>query len=132
MAPASFFVERDSLEYKQFQTLLGQNSPTCEVVLACDPDQAALLAARCRGKARFLVIQGGLADGRAAALLRMLEKSATAPAFEFVAYSDRRHSRGALEEPDLDSLGARLKPALTGGWILVRFLEPHAAKKPTS
>lgn len=124
-ATSRFFVERDSLEHKQLQEFFVKESPSCEVVMACDPDQAIILALRRRGKAQVLLLQGGLADGRALELLARLDGANAAP-FRWVAFADRRHCRGTLNEPDLDSLRSNMKSALVGGWVLVRFLDSRA------
>ena len=121
---SSFFVERDSLQSKQFQALVVKEPPACEVVLSCDPDQAAVLTLRRRGKAGFLMIQGGLADGRAAQLLSRLRGTAGSAPFQWVAFADRRHCRGELLEPAPEAALKQIQPALEAGWVLVRFLEP--------
>ena len=123
---AKFFIERDSLELRQFQGFLTRTSPACEVVLSSDAAQAAVLALRRRGRSQILVIQGGLADGRAQQFLEKLQAAGSAP-FLWVALADRRHSRGRLEEPRPETLEETLKPSLESGWMLVRFLDP---KKP--
>src|SRR4051812_12207946 len=76
---AQFFIERDSLELRQFQGFLTRSSPACEVVLSSDAAQAAVLALRRRGRAQILVIQGGLADGRAHQFLAKLKAAGSAP-----------------------------------------------------
>jgi len=124
-AATRLFVERDSLEHKQLQEFLVAESPSCEVVMACDPDQAIVLALKRRGKAQVLLLQGGLADGRAMEFLAKLDSANTTP-FSWVVFADRRHCRGTLDEPALDSLRPRMKPALVGGWVLVRFLDQRA------
>lgn len=120
---SAIFVERESLEHKHFQAFLEKESPSCEVVLSCDAAQAAVLTARRRGNARVLVVQGGLADGRAADLLARLRAQSTA--LEWVAFVDRRHTRGELAEPRLEEFQSPLKERLADGWLLVRFLEPR-------
>lgn len=120
-----FFIERDSLEHKQLQEFFVKESPSCEVVMACDPDQAMTLALRRRGKAQVLLLQGGLADGRAHEFLAKLQ-GANVPPFRWVVYADRRHCRGALDEPELEALRSRMRSALAGGWVLVRFLDSRA------
>lgn len=122
-APAAVFVERESLELKQFQAFLESESPSCEVVLACDVTQAAVLACRRRGRARVVVIHGGLADGRAHAFIATLR--ARQEALEHVAFVDRRHCRGDIAEATLEELQGRLKEALADGWLFVRFLDPR-------
>lgn len=132
-AATRFFVERDSLEHKQLQEFLVAESPSCEVVMACDPDQAIVLALKRRGKAQVLLLQGGLADGRAMEFLAKLDAANTAP-FSWVVFADRRHCRGTLDEPALDALRPRMKPGLAGGWVLVRFLDqrPLGARHASS
>lgn len=120
-APASVFVERESLELKQLQAFLESESPSCEVVMACDVNQAAVLAGRRRARARVVVIHGGLADGRAHAFLAKLREQQGL--VDYVAFVDRRHFRGALDEARLEDLQPRLRGALAEGWLLVRFLD---------
>jgi hypothetical protein len=119
----SIFVERESLEHRLFQAFLERESPACEVVLSCNASQAAILTARRRGRAKVLVVQGGLADGRAADFLARLR--AQDPSISWVAFVDRRHCRGPLAEPRLEELENPLRALLADGWLLVRFLEPR-------
>lgn len=119
-ALSSVFVERESLELKQFQAFLESESPSCEVVMASDVGQAVVLAGRRRERARVVVIHGGLADGRAHAFIARLREQG---AVEFVAFVDRRHCRGPLDEPRLEDLQPRLRGALAEGWLFVRFLD---------
>lgn len=118
-----FFVEHGTLEAKQLQSFLEKESASCEVVLASDPAQAGALAKRRRGKAAILVVHGGIADGRAERLIERLSAGG-AQAFDCVAHVDLRHCRGALAEPSLESVADQLRASLSGGWLLVRFLEP--------
>jgi DNA-binding NarL/FixJ family response regulator len=118
---ATVFVERESLELKQVRAFLERESPACEVVLACDASQAVTLALRRAARPRVLVVQGGLGDGRAHDVVARL--TAVSGAFERVVYVDHRHLRGELEEPRPEDIEAAFKPALTQGWLLVRFLD---------
>lgn len=124
---AQFFIERDSLELRQLHGFFTREGPSCDVVLAYDAAQAAVLTLRRRGRAQILVIQGGLADGRAEQLLAQLRAARDSEPFQWVALSDSRHCRGNLDEPRSESLEAALRPALANGWMLVRFLD---LKKP--
>lgn len=117
------FIERASLELRQVQAFLERESPACEVVLACSAAQAVTLALRRAARPRVLVVQGGLGDGRARELVERL--SAVAGAIERVLFVDHRHLRGELEEPRPEDIEAAFKPALTQGWLFVRFLEPR-------
>jgi hypothetical protein len=119
--PSSVFVERESLELKQLQAFLESESPSCEVVMASEVGQAVVLAGRRRARARVVVIHGGLADGRAHAFVARLREQQGA--VDLVAFVDRRHCRGPLDEPRLEELQPRLRGALADGWLFVRFLD---------
>lgn len=125
------FFELNSLESKTLFAFLEKESPVREVLLACDPHQAALLAARARGGRAvekgppdILVVQGGLADGRAEAMLARLRAQPGADPFRWVLLLDRRRSQGELPELSAEKTQEQLKPALRRGWLLLRFLEP--------
>ena len=71
------------------------------------------------------MIDGGLGDGRAEQLLSALAKDEGDEPFAWIAFRDRRHNQGPLAEPTQEALEASLKPVLSQGWVLVRFLDPR-------
>jgi hypothetical protein len=125
----TFFVERESLENRQVNDLVGKQSPCCEMVLACDSAQALNLISRRRFRARVLFIVGGLADGRAADLHSRLKE--TTQSFDWVVFVDRRHCRGSLAEAAPETMALQLRPSLTDGWLVVRFLDRRRPTAPS-